>query len=100
MKKSPYKMRGFSGFGEGASPLREADNKLIEQSADIRKKAEEIEDEFIKNFTITKSSSRGLTKTEKQEIKELKKRKAEIRAANKKKRLDASLTKLNKKQNN
>ena len=93
-------MRGFSGFGEGASPLREADNKLIEQSADIRKKAEEIEDEFIKNFTITKSSSRGLTKTEKQEIKELKKRKAEIRAANKKKRLDASLTKLNKKQNN
>ena len=45
-------MRGFSGFGEGASPLKEADNKLIEQSADIRKKAEEIEDEFIKNFKI------------------------------------------------
>ena len=97
-KISPYKMRGFPGFKN--SPLKEADNKLIEQSADIRKKAKEIEDEFIKNFTITKSSSRGLTKTEKQEIKELKKRKAEIRAANKKKRLDASLTKLNKKQNN
>ena len=40
-------MRGFGGFGN--SPLKKADSKLI-QSADIRKKAKEIEDEFIKNF--------------------------------------------------
>ena len=41
-------MRGFGGFGN--SPLKKADSKLIQQSADIRKKAKEIEDEFIKNF--------------------------------------------------
>lgn len=43
-------MGGFSGFGN--SPLKKADSKLIKQSADIRKKAKEIEDEFIKNFKV------------------------------------------------
>tara|TARA_R110000824_G_scaffold266072_1_gene455061 strand:+ start:82 stop:537 length:456 start_codon:yes stop_codon:yes gene_type:complete len=81
------------------SPIKKANKKLVEQAGNIRKKAKEIEDEFINNFTIT-TSSRGLTKTEKQEIKELKKNKAKIKAANKKKRLDASLKNLNKKQNN
>tara|TARA_R110002153_G_scaffold179174_1_gene332559 strand:+ start:438 stop:893 length:456 start_codon:yes stop_codon:yes gene_type:complete len=81
------------------SPIKKANKKLVEQAGNIRKKAKEIEDEFINNFTIT-TNSRGLTDTEKQEIKELKKNKAKIRAANKKKRLDASLKNLNKKQNN
>tara|TARA_R110001606_G_scaffold6571_1_gene29443 strand:- start:343 stop:798 length:456 start_codon:yes stop_codon:yes gene_type:complete len=81
------------------SPIKKANKKLVEQAGNIRKKAKEIEDEFINNFTIT-TNSRGLTKTEKQEIKELKKNKAKIKAANKKKRLDASLKNLNKKQNN
>ena len=81
------------------SPIKKANKKLVEQAGNIRKKAKEIEDEFINNFTIT-TSSRGLTDTEKQEIKELKKNKAKIKAANKKKRLDASLKNLNKKQNN
>jgi len=81
------------------SPIKKANKKLVEQAGNIRKKAKEIEDEFINNFTIT-ASSRGLTKTEKQEIKELKKNKAKIKAANKKKRLDASLKNLNKKQKN
>ena len=81
------------------SPIKKANKKLVEQAGNIRKKAKEIEDEFINNFTIT-TNSRGLTDTEKQEIKELKKNKAKIRAANKKKRLDASLKNLNKKQKN
>ena len=81
------------------SPIKKANKKLVEQAGNIRKKAKEIEDEFINNFTIT-TNSRGLTKTEKQGIKELKKNKAKIKAANKKKRLDASLKNLNKKQNN
>tara|TARA_R110002167_G_scaffold250258_1_gene456380 strand:+ start:509 stop:964 length:456 start_codon:yes stop_codon:yes gene_type:complete len=81
------------------SPIKKANKKLVEQAGNIRKKAKEIEDEFINNFTIT-TNSRGLTDTEKQEIKELKKNKAKIKAANKKKRLDASLKNLNKKQNN
>ena len=81
------------------SPIKKANKKLVEQAGNIRKKAKEIEDEFINNFTIT-ASSRGLTKTEKQEIKELKKNKAKIKAANKKRKLDASLRNLNKKQNN
>tara|TARA_R110000823_G_scaffold23702_1_gene70492 strand:- start:548 stop:1036 length:489 start_codon:yes stop_codon:yes gene_type:complete len=81
------------------SPIKKANKKLVEQAGNIRKKAKEIEDEFINNFTIT-TNSRGLTDTEKQEIKELKKNKAKIRAANKKRRLDASLKNLNKKQNN
>tara|TARA_B110000285_G_C14850961_1_gene479921 strand:- start:224 stop:679 length:456 start_codon:yes stop_codon:yes gene_type:complete len=81
------------------SPIKKANKKLVEQAGNIRKKAKEIEDEFINNFTIT-TNSRGLTDTEKQEIKELKKNKAKIRAANKKRRLDASLKNLNKKQKN
>tara|TARA_R110000822_G_scaffold260593_1_gene385466 strand:- start:548 stop:1036 length:489 start_codon:yes stop_codon:yes gene_type:complete len=81
------------------SPIKKANKKLVEQAGNIRKKAKEIEDEFINNFTIT-TNSRGLTDTEKQEIKELKKNKAKIKAANKKKRLDASLKNLNKKQKN
>ena len=81
------------------SPIKKANKKLVEQAGNIRKKAKEIEDEFINNFTIT-ASSRGLTKTEKQEIKELKSNKAKIKAANKKRKLDASLRNLNKEQNN
>ena len=81
------------------SPIKKANKKLVEQAGNIRKKAKEIEDEFINNFTIT-ASSRGLTKTEKQEIKELKSNKAKIKAANKQRKLDASLRNLNKEQNN
>tara|TARA_R110000737_G_C14472311_1_gene466972 strand:+ start:469 stop:759 length:291 start_codon:yes stop_codon:yes gene_type:complete len=50
MKNTTFKMQGFSGFGN--SPLKKMNKKLVKQAADIRKKAEEIEDEFVENFKI------------------------------------------------
>ena len=61
---SAFKMKGFSGFGN--SPLKKMNKKLVKQAADIRKKAEEIEVEFVENFKILTSNRKKKDSLEEQ----------------------------------
>tara|TARA_R110002051_G_scaffold115232_2_gene188312 strand:+ start:242 stop:463 length:222 start_codon:yes stop_codon:yes gene_type:complete len=49
-KNSPYKMKGFSGFGEGTSPLKKADAELVEIAATADDEAHETMNKMSENI--------------------------------------------------